>query len=292
MKKWSREEVTDKNSFVDQLVELIEQSSFENVYFAGLPVVSDLGIRATPHPRLALTFEGCHQMVIEDQGKMTTINPVRGEATFMPTGCWNLNTDIPARKVVTLMFLGDRLQFNFVDYSGEVTEELLLRIYSIDRPFNHFGTTIISSLTELGKQGNRQPQAGLLVKALLYSVLDELKGSQVKEPVGKARMTWQIIHSYICELFAAAITRDSIAREFHITPNYLSNLCKQQSGKSFNSLLAEIRINHARQLLACYDFPIAVVGSKCGYDDTSYFCAVFKRHTGTSPAKYRAKLIG
>lgn len=286
--KFSQEIIEDKSEFIGELTELIHEASFENVFFAGAPVISDLGIKITPHPRLAITFEGCHQMLIEDRGKVLTINPVRGDATFMPTGCWNYNTGVPFRRVVTFMFFPDRTQFNFVTYSGEEKAETLLQTYSISRPLCNLGQSIIATLTELGKQEKRLPQASFLVKSLLFTVLDELNEENI-EKRGRSDLTWEMVNSYLSASFPNPITRESVAKNFHITPNYLSNLCKKKTGQNFNAYLSTLRINHAKQLLAFYDHPVGTIGSLCGFDDTSYFCAIFKRYAGLSPLKFRAQ---
>ena len=51
--------------------------------------------------------------------------------------------------------------------------------------------------------------------------------------------------------------------------------------------LAKKRIFESKKLLIETDLSIADVAKAVGYNDCSYFCVVFKRQEGVSPADYR-----
>jgi two-component system response regulator YesN len=79
-----------------------------------------------------------------------------------------------------------------------------------------------------------------------------------------------------------------IAGELFITPNYLSRLFRQETGKSFVELLSEIRMDNARTLLLSEDrMKIYEVGSAVGYSNPRYFSEWFHKNTGMSPGEYR-----
>ncbi|RED59387.1 response regulator transcription factor [Cohnella lupini] len=79
-----------------------------------------------------------------------------------------------------------------------------------------------------------------------------------------------------------------IAGELFITPNYLSRLFRQETGKSFGELLSEVRLDNARALLLSNDaMKIYEVGSAIGYSNPRYFSEWFHKNTGMSPGEYR-----
>jgi AraC family transcriptional regulator, activator of mtrCDE len=59
-------------------------------------------------------------------------------------------------------------------------------------------------------------------------------------------------------------------------------------GRSANDVLTEIRMTLAARKLAQSDEPIAAIGEAVGYQSEAAFQRTFKRHTGLSPARWRA----
>ncbi|WP_206998002.1 AraC family transcriptional regulator [Trinickia mobilis] len=59
-------------------------------------------------------------------------------------------------------------------------------------------------------------------------------------------------------------------------------------GRSANDVLTEIRMTLAARKLAQGDEPIAAIGEAVGYQSEAAFQRTFKRHTGVSPARWRA----
>lgn len=72
-----------------------------------------------------------------------------------------------------------------------------------------------------------------------------------------------------------------------ITPNYASQLFKEETGSTFSSYLAGLRMYHASKLLRSTDMPIFTVANQVGYKDYFYFAKVFKRLSGYTPSAYR-----
>ncbi|WP_169306731.1 response regulator transcription factor [Cohnella pontilimi] len=78
-----------------------------------------------------------------------------------------------------------------------------------------------------------------------------------------------------------------LAAELFITPNYLSRLFRQETGKSFVELLMEIRLEKARAMLTQDMVKIYEVGLAVGYPNPRYFSEWFQKNTGMSPGEYR-----
>ena len=62
---------------------------------------------------------------------------------------------------------------------------------------------------------------------------------------------------------------------------------KEKTGRTFTDLLAQMRINRARTLLARTEKSLAEVANECGFCDQSYFTRVFRKYTGESPGEYQ-----
>jgi AraC-like DNA-binding protein len=50
-----------------------------------------------------------------------------------------------------------------------------------------------------------------------------------------------------------------------------------------------VRIDRAKWLLTQYDIPVKEIARHCGFDQTSYFCRVFRGRTKLTPVAYRLK---
>ena len=75
----------------------------------------------------------------------------------------------------------------------------------------------------------------------------------------------------------------------HMSPNYLSDLLKKETGKSAKDHINSFVINRAKnQLLGTTD-AISEIAYNLGFEYPQHFSKLFKSRTGMSPAKYRGQ---
>ncbi|MBQ4062100.1 MAG: response regulator [Christensenellaceae bacterium] len=74
-----------------------------------------------------------------------------------------------------------------------------------------------------------------------------------------------------------------------ITPNYLSYIFKQNTDMNFSEYLSQFRIKKAEELLLFTDKTVYEIAELVGYDNSAYFCTVFKKTVGHTPSFYRSK---
>lgn len=83
----------------------------------------------------------------------------------------------------------------------------------------------------------------------------------------------------------------TVAKKLNILPHRLSQLLNDNLGKNFSLYINEHRIEAAKaQLKNQPAFSLEAIGYDCGFNSKSTFYATFKKHTGTTPAKFRSKL--
>lgn len=92
---------------------------------------------------------------------------------------------------------------------------------------------------------------------------------------------------YIDLHYREACTLQRVAVHVHVTPNYLSNLFKKETGTSFTSYINGLRVDKAKALLRGTKLKMTEIAEQTGFDNSSYFTAVFKQLTGMSPSDYR-----
>ena len=91
--------------------------------------------------------------------------------------------------------------------------------------------------------------------------------------------------------YADELSLSILASNLHVTKNYLSAVFKKQLGKTVTEFIHEVRTDKAIFLLNSTKLPINDISIVCGYEDSNYFCRVFKSRYKISPRQYRNNLF-
>jgi two-component system response regulator YesN len=91
---------------------------------------------------------------------------------------------------------------------------------------------------------------------------------------------------YIKTNYQNEISLGSIAKEIHISPYYLSKLFRKYTGKTCTELIAEERIEAAKQLLV-QNYSSKETCFQVGFNSQNYFVKIFKKYVGVTPGEYR-----
>lgn len=78
-----------------------------------------------------------------------------------------------------------------------------------------------------------------------------------------------------------------IAEKFEISSSHLTRDFLHEVGISPIKYLTKVRIQHAKKLLQTTNLTVNEIADACGYEQTNYFCKVFKTVVGQTPLQYR-----
>ena len=95
---------------------------------------------------------------------------------------------------------------------------------------------------------------------------------------------------YIESNFSKEICLDDVSRYVDLSTAYFSRLFKQQTGENFIDYLIKIRMERGKTLLHDTNLKTYQVGENVGYNNSKYFCKLFKNYTGYTPTEYRTKV--
>jgi AraC-like DNA-binding protein len=98
------------------------------------------------------------------------------------------------------------------------------------------------------------------------------------------------VFKFIDENLQSDIALNEVAEAAFLSPNYLSQLLKKQTGLAFVDWLTGRRMDRARDLLAHTGERIYTVANTVGYVDEAYFTRRFKQRFGVSPTEYRRSM--
>jgi len=92
---------------------------------------------------------------------------------------------------------------------------------------------------------------------------------------------------YIAENFDKPVSLDEVAAYVNMSKSYFSKFFKRKTGSGFADYLTGVRINEGAKLLENTGLDITEIALRCGYNDSAYFTAVFKKIKGVTPTAYR-----
>lgn len=111
---------------------------------------------------------------------------------------------------------------------------------------------------------------------------------RLNEGVQSAEKNVERIKVYIETHFKENLTRESLASEVFMNPDYLSKLFKKNTGSSLMDYVTKVRIEQARELLKKTALSVSEIAIETGYSNTAYFTKMFKKYTnGVTPREYR-----
>ncbi|MBQ7974739.1 MAG: AraC family transcriptional regulator [Clostridia bacterium] len=93
---------------------------------------------------------------------------------------------------------------------------------------------------------------------------------------------------YIEQNYKRPVTLDDMADLICVSKSYLCRTFREAYGVTPVNYLLKMRINRAKQLLISTDMKIKLLSNECGFNDTSYFCMIFKRMEGMTPDEFRS----
>lgn len=95
------------------------------------------------------------------------------------------------------------------------------------------------------------------------------------------------ILEYCNENYNKKITISRLAEMEHINKNYFSQFLSNTVFMSFRDMIQYIRCYHAERLLLFTSLPLSEISYECGFSDSKYFYAAFKKWWHTTPSKHR-----
>lgn len=82
-----------------------------------------------------------------------------------------------------------------------------------------------------------------------------------------------------------------MADKLNISSRYLTDLLKQETGKTALELIHLFLIGEAKNLLTEGELNISEISQLLGFENTTYFSRLFKKEVGTAPNKFRGSLL-
>ena len=182
----------------------------------------------------------------------------------------------------------------WVTFEGHGVQRLL-NIMKIDK-FKIFGITDYKQLDDMLHEMYSSASAeysskGYDSSASLYKFLLTLKSCtnlwDSEQKSGNFKRLQPLLN-YIEQHYMNSLTLEDMSKVIEISPQHLCRIFKQTLNMRPFEYLTRLRLKKSKEILAGADTPVlAMVASLTGFNDVSYFCAVFKEYEGMTPVEFR-----
>ena len=238
-------------------------------------------------PSLVAPLSGIYQIELSQDGRLVILDLAPGQILFVPPNCWYRPTWMAENRTLTFLFGKQQTGFSLVEATaGTASQPATFRTWKHHLP-NQTGISrqLLEAMEGMSWE-NPGPLHAHLLQALLLDGLDRL-GDAERAPVSRPRQLYESVCAYLQENYHRILTREQLAHEFKVTPGHLSRLFRNQGSMTLWDYLTRVRVDRAKFFLASYDMPVKQVAAQCGYEDTSYFCRVFRCKARMTPQHYR-----
>ncbi|WP_128100730.1 MULTISPECIES: AraC family transcriptional regulator [Paenibacillus] len=229
-----------------------------------------------------------HQ-VIEGQGKLIIQDE---EHMVGPGDVFFLYPDIPHRYLP----ISDRWELAWISFQGREASELLSYAgITHSRVCRLTSNKLLQGLQHMlvREENVEDTQYEIECSKWLYALLLDLK-SMLIAPANQNDELQRLkpVLRYIAEHLDQSLSLAELAEVAVVSPQYLCRLFQRALSTRPLFYVNQQRINRSKQLMFSeMQLRIYEIAHRVGYENASYFCAMFKRHTGMSPESFR-KLHG
>ena len=95
------------------------------------------------------------------------------------------------------------------------------------------------------------------------------------------------LRDYVVAHLSERILVTDLAREAGLTPNRFAQAFSEQTNQSPHRFVLGLRLDRAAHLLKMSNLNMVEVALECGFANQQHLCNVMRRHTGTTPSRYR-----
>ena len=216
-------------------------------------------------------IEGTTTYFIEDE--LFLLNP--GELIFVPK--WSFHKTTSDADRILLMFDEDCIGKDYAKYIEEFSKNKHIVINSKHQ------NKIRDIMHKIEKEDIKQDADYINMQRLylreLFILISRHRIVKDKVKFTHAYESIQSVAKYISANYTADLSLAALSAHFSISPNHLSKQFKKITGVGLNDYINITRIAAAEKLLLNTDMSVTEISLQCGFNDSNYFAAVFKKIT-------------
>lgn len=189
--------------------------------------------------------------------------------------------------------ISDKWEVRWISFSGNQIDDILTEL--------KFDSTKVGTLINMDKieasfkkifvtLKSEENSGKFIASSILYEILVDLytmKQQKQEDQISEGNSTINLIKLYIDEHYNQEITLEELSNLANITPQYLCKLFKRNLNLRPFQYITMKRIQYAKKMLLDYTMSVNDIAHSVGFNDFSYFCAIFKKYETISPTQFR-----
>jgi AraC-like DNA-binding protein len=226
----------------------------------------------TPHDILLLVINGKITYTIGD----TVIPLQRGDGLFISEGTLRSAVTDPAEphQMFSVHF-NDSTEAEMPLLNGEAYR--FIRTISFDYLMMRFSLLYDCWIGQM-------PCYEIISKGIMVEILGILQRELMSKQHPSSKQSLALhIQQYIVKHYREPFRLKELALHVDRTPNYISSVFKEVTGRTPVEYLHQVRITAAREMLLNTDMTIKEISDYLGYCDQTYFNHIYKRNIGYPP---------
>lgn len=252
---------------------------------------SPRGSFETSFPRLELVLSGRYpNLVCGRTADLFEVMLEAGDALFIPADCWNKPAWDEDVGLLSLLFGATHLGVSLLAWDAGQQAFTSVDKRSCLVPGNSPLYHMVEALACLQDGDSPAGRPARLQAKAVIEYAKSLLRHPLRDDERQAAALYRSVCVFLEENFGQIITREKVAREFGVSPNYLSRVFADHGSATFSDFLISLRIGKAKLMLEKFDLPLAEVAQRCGFHDPNYFFKVFKKRVKRTPTQYRTSV--
>ncbi len=160
----------------------------------------------------------------------------------------------------------------------------------------------INCLANIDKELNHpvDSHSSLVISANIQLLLEYLSRFYDRQFITRHKVNSEIVAQFermLKEYYDSPDTKEALpavsyfADKLCLTPKYLSELVKRETGMTTKVLITQHLVNVAKHSLAVSNDDVGMIAYKLGFQYPAHFSRMFRRHTGLTPSEFRQKIV-
>ncbi|MCF6406873.1 helix-turn-helix transcriptional regulator [Chitinophaga filiformis] len=155
---------------------------------------------------------------------------------------------------------------------------------------------------EIEYYNNQDEYSRNIILAHIGSILQYAQRFYKRQFIHRTNIAGKTVSKFnaiLAEYFNGGLLHDKglpsvnyMAEQLHLSPRYLSDLLKQETGKTAIELIHISLISEAKNLLKSADQSVAEIAYNLGFENPPYFSRLFRKEVGMSPNQFKRQASG
>lgn len=216
---------------------------------------------------------------------------IGGQGTYngRPVGAGDGFVSLPQLRHTLITSPDDPLHFYWIAFYGKQAEAYVESLgFSAEQLFFTFDWVdeLCALLDDIIYRNQPERNLTMLMEACLLRCLGCHPPLSQPKP-NQSRMLDHVERAEKCvHQHMGVISCDEVARSMSLSRKYLNNLFVHYRGKSLQTYIMTVRMNHAADLLTSGEYISKEIAAMVGYTDYAQFSKMFKKYHRLSPTEY------